>query len=229
MCGRCARTNSPKTRDRLAHPVRPRRYREINNFYTATVYEKGAEVVRMIRTILGADGFRRGMDLYFERHDGDAATIEDFLKCFEDATGRDLNQFAIWYQQAGTPNVSVSTSFDRADGRHSRSTLSNRFRRRRAKCAKSSCTSRWHLRCSGLTGAILVAIQADDKSAVDGQLIHLTRRRHIVRFRGLSERPAVSINRGFSAPVSRLRSISQPRSACFWHATTATCSAAGRR
>ncbi|RWF34304.1 MAG: aminopeptidase N, partial [Mesorhizobium sp.] len=100
----------PEDQGPLAHPVRPRRYREINNFYTATVYEKGSEVVRMIRTILGAEAFRAGMDLYFERHDGEAATIEDFLKVFEDASGRDLSQFALWYHQAGTPNLTVSSS-----------------------------------------------------------------------------------------------------------------------
>ena len=90
----------PEDQGPLAHPVRPRRYREINNFYTATVYEKGSEVVRMIRTILGAEMFRAGMDLYFERHDGDAATIDDFLKVFEDVSGQDLSQFALWYHQA---------------------------------------------------------------------------------------------------------------------------------
>ena len=95
----------PEDQGPLAHPVRPRRYREINNFYTATVYEKGSEVVRMIRTMLGAETFREGMDLYFERHDGEAATIEDFLQVFEDVSGRDLSQFALWYHQAGTPNL----------------------------------------------------------------------------------------------------------------------------
>ncbi|MGB6116666.1 MAG: aminopeptidase N, partial [Mesorhizobium sp.] len=102
----------PEDQGPLAHPVRPRRYREINNFYTSTVYEKGSEVVRMIHTILGPDIFRRGMDLYFERHDGDAATIEDFIKVFEDVSGRDLTQFSLWYHQAGTPNVVVSTRHD---------------------------------------------------------------------------------------------------------------------
>ena len=97
----------PEDQGPLAHPVRPRRYREINNFYTATVYEKGSEVVRMIKTILGAETFRKGMDLYFERHDGEAATVEDFLKVFEDVSGRDLQQFALWYHQAGTPNLTV--------------------------------------------------------------------------------------------------------------------------
>src|SRR5205823_2381737 len=104
----------PEDQGPLAHPVRPRRYREINNFYTATVYEKGSEVVRMIRTILGSETFRAGMELYFERHDGEAATIEDFLKVFEDVSGRDLAQFALWYHQAGTPNLTVSSSYNAA-------------------------------------------------------------------------------------------------------------------
>ena len=89
----------------LAHPVRPALYHEINNFYTATVYEKGAEVVRMLKTLLGPDDFRKGMDLYFERHDGEAATVEQFVQCFADASGSDLAQFMRWYSQAGTPEV----------------------------------------------------------------------------------------------------------------------------
>ncbi|TKB29247.1 MAG: DUF3458 domain-containing protein, partial [Mesorhizobium sp.] len=104
----------PEDQGPLAHPVRPRRYREINNFYTATVYEKGSEVVRMIHTILGAETFRAGMDLYFERHDGQAATIEDFIKVFEDVSGRDLSQFSLWYHQAGTPNLTVSSAYNPA-------------------------------------------------------------------------------------------------------------------
>ena len=96
----------------LAHPVRPNVYREINNFYTATVYEKGAEVVRMIQTLLGVQNFRKGMDLYFERHDGEAATVEQFVQCFADASGVDLSQLMLWYSQAGTPEVVVSGSHD---------------------------------------------------------------------------------------------------------------------
>ena len=92
----------------LAHPVRPALYHEINNFYTATVYEKGAEVVRMLRTLLGPDMFRKGMDLYFTRHDGEAATVEQFVQCFADVSGRDLTQFMLWYSQAGTPEVVAS-------------------------------------------------------------------------------------------------------------------------
>jgi len=97
----------PEDAGPLAHPVRPTEYSEINNFYTATVYEKGAEVIRMLKLILGDEGFRNGMDLYFDRHDGDASTIEDFLACFAEASGQDLDQFALWYHQSGTPSVSA--------------------------------------------------------------------------------------------------------------------------
>ena len=98
----------------LAHPVRPETYREINNFYTATVYEKGAELVRMVLTLIGKEKFRAGMDLYFSRHDGEAATVEQFIQCFADASGYDLTQFMRWYNQAGTPQVTVSGHFDAA-------------------------------------------------------------------------------------------------------------------
>src|ERR1700722_2389834 len=96
----------------LAHSVRPEIYHEINNFYTSTVYDKGAEVVRMLKVLLGADGFRKGMDLYFTRHDGHAATVEQFVACFADATGTDLAQFMRWYRQAGTPEVAVTIGHD---------------------------------------------------------------------------------------------------------------------
>jgi aminopeptidase N len=98
----------------MAHPVRPESYIEINNFYTPTVYEKGAEVIRMAHTLLGREGFRRGMDLYFARHDGQAVTIEDFLRAMEDANGADLGQFRLWYSQAGTPEVTVEDTYDPA-------------------------------------------------------------------------------------------------------------------
>ncbi len=92
----------------LAHPVRPDSFVEINNFYTATVYEKGAEVIGMLKRLVGDDAYAAALDLYFDRHDGDAATIEDWLKVFEDATGRDLRQFKRWYSQAGTPRLTVT-------------------------------------------------------------------------------------------------------------------------
>ncbi|MCC8395123.1 aminopeptidase N [Paraburkholderia sp. MMS20-SJTR3] len=103
----------------MAHPVRPESYVEINNFYTMTVYEKGSEVVRMYQTLFGRDGFRKGMDLYFKRHDGQAVTCDDFRHALADANGRDLAQFERWYSQAGTPRVSVRTHYDAAQRRYS--------------------------------------------------------------------------------------------------------------
>ena len=98
----------------LAHPVRPTQYREINNFYTATVYEKGAEIIRMLKTLVGATNFARGMTLYFDRHDGQAVTMEDFIACFAETSGQDLSQFFRWYEQAGTPHVALSVAYDDA-------------------------------------------------------------------------------------------------------------------
>ena len=96
----------------LAHPVRPEVYHEINNFYTTTVYDKGGEVVRMIKVLLGPELFRKGMDLYFTRHDGEAATVEQFVQCFADVSGRDFSQFMRWYTQAGTPEIVVAPHYD---------------------------------------------------------------------------------------------------------------------
>ncbi len=104
----------PEDSGPTAHPIRPETYSEINNFYTVTIYEKGAEVIRMIYNLLGAESFRRGMDLYFERHDGQAVRCEDFVAAMEDASGVDLGQFRLWYSQAGTPELEVSLSHDAA-------------------------------------------------------------------------------------------------------------------
>ena len=100
----------------LAHPVRPSSYLKIDNFYTATIYEKGSEVIRMLKTLLGADVFRQGMDLYFTRHDGEATTVEAFIQCFADTSGRDLTDFFRWYEQAGTPAVDLTSDYDEAAG-----------------------------------------------------------------------------------------------------------------
>jgi aminopeptidase N len=115
---RLRRSQFPEDSGPMAHPVRPDSYIEINNFYTPTVYEKGAEVVRMIRTLLGATRFRAGMDLYFARHDGQAVTCDDFVKAMEDASGVDLGQFRLWYAQAGTPLLAVSAGYDSAARRY---------------------------------------------------------------------------------------------------------------
>jgi aminopeptidase N len=108
----------PQDAGPMAHPVRPDSYIEINNFYTVTVYNKGAEVIRMMQTLLGRDGFRRGMDLYFQRHDGQAVTCDDFVAALADANGVDLSQFKRWYHQAGTPELAISDSYDPATRRY---------------------------------------------------------------------------------------------------------------
>ncbi|RUU55664.1 aminopeptidase N, partial [Mesorhizobium sp. M7A.T.Ca.TU.009.01.1.1] len=190
----------PEDQGPLAHPVRPRRYREINNFYTATVYEKGSEVVRMIRTILGADVFRAGMDLYFERHDGDAATIEDFIKVFEDASGRDLSQFALWYHQAGTPNLTISSTHNPAAQE-----FTLEIEQSVPPTPSESRKRLMHIPLAfGLIGAggKPVPYSGVEGASVEDGVIHIRKRRHMVRFSGVTERPAVSLNRGFSAPVT---------------------------
>src|SRR5688500_544277 len=108
----------PEDASPMAHPVRPQCYMEISNFYTATVYDKGAEVVRMIHTLIGAQNFRRGMDLYFQRHDGQAVTTDDFVQAMADASGVDLTQFKRWYDQAGTPTVEVADAYDAQSKRY---------------------------------------------------------------------------------------------------------------
>ncbi len=184
----------------LAHPPRPDKYREINNFYTTTVYEKGAEITGMIATILGEDGFRKGMDLYFERHDGQAATVEDFVKCFEDATGRDLKQFFRWYVQAGTPLVSASTTYDAAT-----STFTLSLEQTVPPTPGQSKKEPLHIPLS--TALILDNGQIAEPSKVEGGefkdgVLHLTERSQTFTFSGVSSRPALSLNRSFSAPIN---------------------------
>ncbi|PWK75719.1 aminopeptidase N [Aminobacter sp. AP02] len=190
----------PEDQGPLAHPVRPRRYREINNFYTATVYEKGSEVVRMIRTVLGAELFRQGMDLYFERHDGDAATIEDFLKVFEDVSGRDLSQFALWYHQAGTPNLSVTTAHNPAAAE-----FTIEIEQSVPPTPSESRKRLMHIPLAfGLVGpdGKDMAYASAEGATVENGVIHVRKRKHVVTFSGVTERPVLSLNRGFSAPIT---------------------------
>jgi aminopeptidase N len=190
----------PEDQGPLAHPVRPRRYREINNFYTATVYEKGSEVVRMIKTILGKEAFREGMDLYFERHDGAAATVEDFLKVFEDVSGRDLQQFALWYHQAGTPNITVSTAHDARKGE-----FIVEIEQSVPPTPSEARKRLMHIPLAfGLVGPDGRDIEHGpaDGATVENGVIHVKKRRHVVRFPDIAGRPALSLNRGFSAPVT---------------------------
>ena len=189
----------PEDAGPLAHPVRPDQYIEINNFYTATVYEKGAELVRMIETIVGRDGFRRGMDLYFERHDGEAATVEDFVKSFENAVGVDLSEFKQWYGQSGTPELIAKLTWDRAA-----KAAELTFEQVNTPTAREPKKKPMHIPVrAGLIGANGVEIPmllADGTPVRDG-ILHVRERKQTFRFSGVTSRPVPSLLRGFSAPV----------------------------
>jgi aminopeptidase N len=191
----------------LAHPVRPDTYREINNFYTVTVYEKGAEVVRMLKTLLGERGFRKGMDLYFKRHDGDAATVEDFLKCFADANKRDLSQFARWYAQAGTPELAVRGSFD-AKAKTYTLDIEQMIPPTPGQSAKQPMVVPLKLGLIGKDGGEFALKDAKGKR-VAGDLIVVDRSTSKFVFSGIKEKPVVSLNRGFSAPVKILSNFDE--------------------
>jgi len=181
----------PEDQGPLAHPVRPDSYLEISNFYTATIYNKGAELIRMLRTVLGADKFRAGTDLYFERHDGEAATCDDFVKALEDASGVDLSAFKIWYGQAGTPRVSARLDHDLASGRATLH-LTQTVKPTPGQPVKAP-----------MPIPLRTALIGADSGAQIGeeQLIILDRPEQSVAFDDVRERPLLSINRGFSAPV----------------------------
>ncbi len=189
----------PEDAGPLAHPVRPSSYIEINNFYTATVYEKGAELVRMIEAILGREAFRAGMDLYFARHDGDAATIEDFITSFEDASGRDLSQFKLWYSQAGTPEIVCSFIYDKAH-----KTAELKVEQVLPSTPGETKKQPLHIPIRiGLLGANRHEIPLLDEAGrpiADG-VLHLTKRTQTFRFSQVPSRPVPSLLRGFSAPV----------------------------
>ncbi|HEV7308225.1 aminopeptidase N [Ensifer sp.] len=190
----------PEDAGPLAHPVRPTKYREINNFYTTTVYEKGSEVTRMIATILGRDLFKTGMDLYFDRHDGQAVTIEDFVACFEEVSGRNLRQFALWYHQAGTPLVTASGAYDAANRTFTLS-LEQTVPATPGQGAKEPM----HIPLK--MGLLLDDGSEAKPSAVSGadmtdDVLHLTERKQTVVFSGIPSRPVPSFNRSFSAPIN---------------------------
>ncbi len=189
----------PEDAGPMAHPVRPDSFVEISNFYTVTIYEKGAEVVRMYQTLLGQDGFRKGMDLYFARHDGQAVACDDFRAAMADANKRDLTQFELWYSQAGTPRVAVKTRYDAA-AQIFEVTLSQ-------SCAVIDAHT-------SLPFHIPVAVGLLDShgrdlplyiAGSDGQshtaVLELTETQQEFRFERVTERPVPSILRNFSAPV----------------------------
>ena len=181
----------PEDAGPLAHPIRPDAYLEIANFYTATIYNKGAEVIRMIATILGPERFRAATDLYFHRFDGTAATCEDFIACMEEAGDVDLSQFRLWYSQAGTPRVSATLSH--ADG-SDRALLKLRqvVPPTPGQADKQPMVLPLRIKLFG----------ADSAAPLAGErLVMLDQATEEIVFEGVSERPVLSINRGFSAPV----------------------------
>ncbi|NRB34280.1 MAG: aminopeptidase N [Rhodobacteraceae bacterium] len=178
----------PEDNGPLAHPPRPDRFQEINNFYTATVYEKGAELIAMLKRLVGDQAYAEALDLYFARHDGQACTIEDWLKVFEDVTGRDLSQFKLWYTEAGTPRLKVDE--DWADG-----TLTLTFTQT---TPPSEVTPTPAPRVIPVDVGLL---GPNGDEVLDTQRIELTDATQSVRFDGLAARPVPSILRGFSAPV----------------------------
>ena len=179
----------PEDAGPMAHPIRPDEYQEINNFYTVTVYEKGSEVVRMYQTLLGREGFRKGMDLYFKRHDGQAVTCDDFLVAMADANGKDLTQFRNWYSQAGTPRVKVAEHYDAVNHQYQLTLTQS--------CAPSPSQNEkkpFHIPLK-----IRLINAANDQTE---QLLELTEPTQSWTFDNLTERPVLSINRNFSAPIN---------------------------
>ena len=181
----------------LAHPVRPETYKEINNFYTSTVYEKGAELVRMVQTLIGKEKFRTGMDLYFARHDGEAATVEQFIQCFADASGRDLTQFMRWYSQAGTPQVTVTTQFDTTRKNYTLE-CKQLIPPTPGQPVKEAMVIPLSI---GLVGKNGRDLPLKSGNGIEGGVVILSQPAATFEFAHLAERPVLSINRGFSAPI----------------------------
>ncbi|HNR91116.1 MAG TPA: aminopeptidase N, partial [Dokdonella sp.] len=184
----------------LAHPVRPSRYREINNFYTATVYEKGAEIVRMLERVLGEAGFRRGMDLYFDRHDGAAVTVEDFVAALGDANGRDLSAWLAWYRQAGTPVLDWSGHYDAVARRYTLA-LRQHTPPTPGQAAKQALPIPLALALFGRDGRVLSSrIHGCDGSA-HAHVVVVDAAEACVTLEDVETEPVPSLLRGFSAPV----------------------------
>ncbi len=179
----------------LAHPVRPDSFVEINNFYTATIYEKGAEIIGMLKRLVGDDGYARALDLYFARHDGQAATIEDWLKVFQDATGRDLTQFKRWYTDAGTPRLSVSEAWN--EGTYSLTFIQH-----------TPATPGQPVKTPRVIPIAVGLLNPNGDEIMPTRMLEMTEATQSFRFDGLASRPVPSILRGFSAPVVLDRTVS---------------------
>ncbi|MCI1013836.1 aminopeptidase N [Herbaspirillum sp. C7C2] len=191
----------PEDAGPMAHPVRPDSYVEINNFYTVTVYEKGAEVVRMYQTLLGREGFRKGMDLYFERHDGQAVTCDDFRAAMADANGRDLSQFERWYSQAGTPLLQAAADYDAK-----RKTLTLTLEQSCPATPGQKKKQPFHIPVAvGLLDAqgrdLALTLEGEKKAGATTRVLELTKAKQSFRFINVDQKPVPSLLRGFSAPV----------------------------
>jgi aminopeptidase N len=203
-------TQFPEDDGPLAHPVQPDSYLEINNFYTATVYNKGAELVRMIRTLIGAEAFRRGMDLYFERHDNHAVTIGDFVGAMQDASDVDLGRFRHWYVQAGTPQIEIDDAYDPATGTL-RLTVTQLTAPTPGQPDKQPLLIPLAIGLLGETGEELPARAPGEPAAFAGtRILTVSEARQSFEFTDLPSRPQVSPLRGFSAPV-KLKAIPPER------------------
>ncbi|MDF2366005.1 aminopeptidase N [Sneathiella sp.] len=196
----------------LAHPIQPQSYVEINNFYTATVYEKGAEVIRMIHTLLGEEKFRKGMDLYFERHDGQAVTTEEFVSALEDGSGVDLTQFRRWYVTPGTPEVAVDEKFDAETGQYKLT-----LEQKNAKAGENFEPLHIPLQMGLLdeNGKALSFPEGPFKGETEG-VFDFTTARQSFTFSGLASKPKASLFREFSAPVIIRQEMSDDALAFFF-------------
>ncbi|TWA70660.1 aminopeptidase N [Azospirillum baldaniorum] len=191
----------PEDSGAMAHPVRPDSYVEINNFYTPTVYDKGSEVIRMYHTLLGPQGFRKGMDLYFQRHDGQAVTCDDFAAAMSDATGVDLTQFKRWYRQAGTPELDVTGAYDEAAKTY-RLTVRQTVPPTPGQPVKEPMHIPLVMGLLGPDGADLpLRLAGEAEAAGTSRTLHITQAEQTFDFVDVPARPVPSLLRGFSAPV----------------------------
>jgi len=184
----------------LAHPVQPQSYIAIDNFYTATVYEKGSEVIRMLQTLVGPEGYRKATDLYFKRHDGQAATVEDWVKCFEDACGRDLKQFRLWYQQSGTPTLEAKGVYDDENKTYAL-TLKQSLGPTPGQPTKKPMVIPVRLGLLGAKGALPLTLEGENATGPDERVLELNAAEQTFTFVGVEEAPLLSLGRHFSSPV----------------------------
>lgn len=179
----------PEDAGPLAHPIRPDNYIEINNFYTMTVYEKGAEIIRMFHTILGPDNYRKATDLYFSRHDGEAATCEDWIACMQEFSPIDLTQFRLWYEQAGTPEIKFSGDYNAVDKTYT------------VKLSQTIPDTPGQKNKKPMHIPVKIGLVAEDGQDIKEETLHLTEEKQEFIIEDVASKPVPSVLRNFSAPV----------------------------